>query len=158
MFATACACCGFHRRCGAHSGARHWRQYGTVFRGQRCFAKPVAFSPAQSVGSAAREQAELRARFQLVPKFSGLATAEPHVLVHCNLSRLRFQPYWDGRTRAGERRVRFLTPQDNENSPQVIVIDDVFARKFFPTRIRSENASPCTAITIRLRSWGWSDT
>ncbi|MGA8149731.1 MAG: ABC transporter permease [Terriglobales bacterium] len=29
-------------------------------------------------------------------------------------------------------RGRFLTPQDDEHSPHVIVIDDVFARKFFP--------------------------
>jgi predicted permease len=29
-------------------------------------------------------------------------------------------------------RGRFLTPQDNEHSPLVIAIDDVFARKFFP--------------------------
>ena len=29
---------------------------------------------------------------------------------------------------------RFFTDQDNEHSPQVIVVDDVFARKFFPNQ------------------------
>ena len=39
------------------------------------------------------------------------------------------------------QRGRFFTPQDNENSPLVVVVDEMFAQKYFPHRIRSASTS-----------------
>ena len=43
-------------------------------------------------------------------------------------------------------RGRFFTAQDNEHSPLVVVVDEVFAQKYFPTRIPSASASTCNRI------------
>ena len=53
------------------------------------------------------------------------------------------------------RQGRFFTPQDNEHSPLVIAVDDVFAQKSFPTKIPSANALTSTTSISPLRSWGW---
>jgi predicted permease len=61
------------------------------------------------------------------------------------------------------RRGRFFTDQDNEHSPRVIVIDDVFARKFFPNqdpigrRIDSNNfagAAQIVGVVGHVKQWG----
>ena len=52
------------------------------------------------------------------------------------------------------QRGRFLTPQDDEHSPVAVVVDDVFARKFFPGQDPSESASTCRSGLRRRRSWG----
>jgi predicted permease len=58
---------------------------------------------------------------------------------------------------------RFFTDQDNEHSPRVIVVDDVFARKFFPNRdpigqrILSNNfAGPAEIVGVvaHVKQWG----
>ncbi len=58
---------------------------------------------------------------------------------------------------------RFFTDQDNEHSPRVIVVDDVFARKFFPNRdpigqrILSNNfAGPAVIVGVvaHVKQWG----
>jgi predicted permease len=60
-------------------------------------------------------------------------------------------------------RGRFFTDQDNEHSPPVIVVDDVFARKFFPNedpigkRIISGNfADPAQIVGVvgHVKQWG----
>src|ERR1700704_209589 len=60
-------------------------------------------------------------------------------------------------------RGRFFTDQDNEHSPPVIVVDDVFARKFFPNddpigkRIISGNfADPARIVGVvsHVKQWG----
>jgi predicted permease len=61
------------------------------------------------------------------------------------------------------QRGRFFSGQDNEHSPRVIVIDDVFARKFFPNadpigkRILSDNfAGPADIVGVvgHVKQWG----
>lgn len=61
------------------------------------------------------------------------------------------------------QRGRFLTPQDNEHSPVAVVIDDVFARTYFPgqdpigKRINlNEWAAPAEIVGIvgHVRQWG----
>ena len=52
---------------------------------------------------------------------------------------------------------RFFSNQDDERSQSVVVIDEVFARKYFGDRIRSANEFARTART-RSRSLAWSDT
>jgi predicted permease len=61
------------------------------------------------------------------------------------------------------QRGRFFLDQDNEHSPRVIVIDDVFARKFFPhedpigKRILSDNfAGPAEIVGVvdHVKQWG----
>jgi predicted permease len=58
---------------------------------------------------------------------------------------------------------RFFTDQDNEHSPQVIVVDDVFARKFFPNqdpigkRIlwgSSEPPAEIVGVVGHVKQWG----
>jgi predicted permease len=60
-------------------------------------------------------------------------------------------------------RGRFFTDQDNEHSPRVIVVDDVFAHKFFPNqdpigkRIKSGNFSdPAQIVGVvgHVKQWG----
>ncbi|HTL17235.1 MAG TPA: FtsX-like permease family protein, partial [Patescibacteria group bacterium] len=60
-------------------------------------------------------------------------------------------------------RGRFFAEQDNEKSPRVIVVDDVFARKFFPNedpigkRILSDNFSgPAEIVGVvgHVKQWG----
>jgi predicted permease len=61
------------------------------------------------------------------------------------------------------QRGRFFTEQDNEHSPRVIVVDDVFARKFFPhqdpigKRILSNNfagAAQIVGVVGHVKQWG----
>jgi len=58
---------------------------------------------------------------------------------------------------------RFLTDQDNEHSPRVIVVDDVFAKKYFPgqdpigQRILSDDFTEAAAIVGvvgHVKQWG----
>ena len=60
-------------------------------------------------------------------------------------------------------RGRFFTDQDDEHSPQVIVVDDVFARKFFPNqdpigkRILSDNfaaGAEIVGVVGHVKQWG----
>jgi predicted permease len=61
------------------------------------------------------------------------------------------------------QRGRFFTDQDNDHSPRVIVVDDVFARKFFPNqdpigkRILSNSfAGPAQIVGVvaHVKQWG----
>jgi putative ABC transport system permease protein len=61
------------------------------------------------------------------------------------------------------QRGRFFTDQDNEHSPRTIIIDDVFARKFFPgqdpigKRMLSDNfAGPAEIVGVvgHVKQWG----
>jgi hypothetical protein len=52
-------------------------------------------------------------------------------------------------------RGRFVTPQDNENAPVVIDIDDVFARTWFPHEIPSGSASIWSNSMCRPKSSAW---
>ena len=61
------------------------------------------------------------------------------------------------------QRGRFFTDRDNEHSPQVAVIDDVFARKFFPNqdpigkRVQSSTlAAPALIVGVvgHVKQWG----
>jgi predicted permease len=61
------------------------------------------------------------------------------------------------------QRGRFFTEQDNEHTPRVVVVDDVFARKFFPRedpvgkRILSDNfAGPAEIVGVvgHVKQWG----
>ena len=59
-------------------------------------------------------------------------------------------------------RGRFFTEQDNEHSPRVVVVDDVFARKFFPNgdpigkRIMSNDDAPAQIVGVvgHVKQWG----
>ena len=59
-------------------------------------------------------------------------------------------------------RGRFFTNQDNEHSPRVVVVDDVFARKYFPNenpvgkRILRADASPEEIVGVvgHVKQWG----
>ena len=59
-------------------------------------------------------------------------------------------------------RGRFFTEQDNEHSPHVIVVDDVFANKYFPNqdpighRILEEDTGPMEIVGVvrHVRQWG----
>ena len=60
------------------------------------------------------------------------------------------------------QRGRFFTDQDNEHSPRVVVVDDVFARKYFPNqdpigkRIQSEIFEPAQIVGVvaHVKQWG----
>jgi predicted permease len=61
------------------------------------------------------------------------------------------------------QRGRFFTPQDNEHSPRVMVIDDVFARKYFPNqdplgkRINLNNGNvqaEIVGVVGHVKQWG----
>ena len=61
------------------------------------------------------------------------------------------------------RRGRFLAPQDNVHSPRVAVVDDVFARKFFPSqdpigKRLNFNSSPgpveIVGVVGHVKQWG----
>ncbi len=61
------------------------------------------------------------------------------------------------------QRGRFFTDQDDEHSPQVIVVDDVFAKKFFPhqdpigKRILSDNfaaGAEIVGVVGHVKQWG----
>jgi predicted permease len=61
------------------------------------------------------------------------------------------------------QRGRFFTAQDNEHSPRVVVVDDVFARKFFPRedpvgkRILSDNfdgPAEIVGVVGHVKQWG----
>lgn len=59
-------------------------------------------------------------------------------------------------------RGRFFMDQDNEHSPRVVVVDDVFARKFFPhqdpigKRIFSNDDAPAQIVGVvgHVKQWG----
>jgi len=59
-------------------------------------------------------------------------------------------------------RGRFFTDLDNEHSPRVIVVDDVFAKKFFPNqdpigkRILQDDSSPAEIVGVvgHVKQWG----
>jgi predicted permease len=60
------------------------------------------------------------------------------------------------------KRGRFFTDQDNEHTPRVVVVDDVFANKFFPNqdpigkRIESEffEAAQIVGVVAHVKQWG----
>jgi predicted permease len=61
------------------------------------------------------------------------------------------------------QRGRFFTEQDNEHTPRVVVVDDVFARKFFPRedpvgkRILSDNfvgSAEIVGVVGHVKQWG----
>ena len=60
------------------------------------------------------------------------------------------------------QRGRFFTDQDNEHSPPVVVVDDVFARKYFPhqdpigKRIRSDSiaGAEIVGVVAHVKQWG----
>jgi predicted permease len=59
-------------------------------------------------------------------------------------------------------RGRFFTDEDNEHSPRVIVVDDVFAKKFFPDqdpigrRILEDDSHPAEIVGVvgHVKQWG----
>ncbi|MGB0038779.1 MAG: FtsX-like permease family protein, partial [Terriglobales bacterium] len=59
-------------------------------------------------------------------------------------------------------RGRFLNDQDNEHSPRVVVVDDVFAKKYFPNqdpvgkRIMQDNSGPAEIVGVvgHVKQWG----
>jgi predicted permease len=60
-------------------------------------------------------------------------------------------------------RGRFVTDQDNENSPTVVVIDDVFARSYFPGQnpigqhlhfAEFDNEAEIVGVVRHVRQWG----
>jgi predicted permease len=59
-------------------------------------------------------------------------------------------------------RGRFLKDQDNEHSPRVVVVDDVFAKKYFPNqdpvgkRIMQDNSGPAEIVGVvgHVKQWG----
>ena len=53
---------------------------------------------------------------------------------------------------------RFFTDQDDERSQPVVVIDEVFARKYLATQIPSASESTWRATATRRRSSAWSGT
>jgi predicted permease len=60
------------------------------------------------------------------------------------------------------QRGRFFTEQDDEHSPRVVVVDDVFAKKYFPNqepigkRIMQDNSSPAEIVGVvgHVKQWG----
>jgi predicted permease len=60
------------------------------------------------------------------------------------------------------QRGRFFTDQDNEHSPRVVVVDDVFARKYFPNqdpigkRIQSDffAGGEIVGVVAHVKQWG----
>jgi predicted permease len=60
-------------------------------------------------------------------------------------------------------RGRFITAEDNETSPTVVVIDDVFARKYFPSQdpvgqhlhfAEFDNEAEIVGVVRHVRQWG----
>ncbi|MGC2245606.1 MAG: ABC transporter permease, partial [Terriglobales bacterium] len=59
-------------------------------------------------------------------------------------------------------RGRFFTEQDNEHSPRVVVVDDVFAKKYFPMqdpigkRIMQKDSAPAEIVGVvgHVKQWG----
>jgi predicted permease len=60
------------------------------------------------------------------------------------------------------QRGRFFTEQDDEHSPRVVVIDDVFAKKYFPNqdpigkRIMQKDSAPAEIVGVvgHVKQWG----
>src|SRR5436305_6476255 len=91
-----------------HSRARYWRKYGCVLDREWCAAESATFSAGRSIGRIGREEGQLSKRLNLVPEFSRLAEAKSFLLLHGGLACFFFQPHRRRRTRASERRSRFL--------------------------------------------------
>src|SRR5580693_5489486 len=71
---------GVYGDCGVDAGAGHWRQYGTIFRGEWSVAKSTTLSQSGPASCRVFEDAAVRGEFDQLSKFSRLEQKQPQLL------------------------------------------------------------------------------